>query len=203
MATAVPRKDSPVADSSRAAVESEARSEARSEVRSKSPTYQMLASIGCLAPGGTVPAPTASSVPAWVPPPVEARGRGVKARAGGAWTEARFNQFIRSALRAASGKWGPRCAAKRKAHVGRNQWRCSHCRQIGPATLPPKPGGKKRRPNAIVDHVEPVVDPVRGFVSWDEYIERMFCEEDGFQVLCDACHQQKTAEERTIRCQKP
>jgi hypothetical protein len=49
-----------------------------------------------------------------------------------------------------------------------------------------------------VDHIDPVIDPAVGFVSWDTVIERLFCEVEGFQVLCWACHHAKTNEERAI-----
>jgi 5-methylcytosine-specific restriction endonuclease McrA len=47
-----------------------------------------------------------------------------------------------------------------------------------------------------VDHVNPVVDPATGFVSWDVYIDRLFCEGENLQVLCSTCHKKKTAEEK-------
>jgi hypothetical protein len=43
------------------------------------------------------------------------------------------------------------------------------------------------------------VDPVRGFVSWDEFIARLFVEQSGYQVLCQACHAVKTGKEREVR----
>lgn len=49
------------------------------------------------------------------------------------------------------------------------------------------------------DHVDPVIDPEVGFVSWDIFIDRMFQEEGGYQAICDGCHQIKTAEERGVR----
>jgi len=47
------------------------------------------------------------------------------------------------------------------------------------------------------DHIEPVV-PLTGFTTWDEVIERLFCEKDNFQALCKECHALKTKEERAI-----
>ena len=52
-----------------------------------------------------------------------------------------------------------------------------------------------------VDHINPAV-PVTGWDSWDGYIERLFCSEDGLQVLCDLCHLMKTAAERSARPRK-
>jgi ribosomal protein L44E len=47
-----------------------------------------------------------------------------------------------------------------------------------------------------VDHIHPVVDPTTGFVSWDVYIDRLFCESYNLQVLCSTCHKKKTAGEK-------
>jgi hypothetical protein len=46
------------------------------------------------------------------------------------------------------------------------------------------------------DHINPVIDPTVGFVSWDSVIERMFCETDGFQILCKTCHTVKSNAEK-------
>lgn len=56
-----------------------------------------------------------------------------------------------------------------------------------------------------VDHVLPVVDPVVGFVSWDEFIKRLYCPKENLQVLDKECHKLKTASERIARktSQKP
>ena len=99
----------------------------------------------------------------------------------------------------ASMKWPPKNEVKKKARVKRGVYVCNRCKKEMPASLPPKPGNKRRINNASVDHIVPVIDTTRGFVSWDDVIERMFCEEEGFQVLCYACHTKKTQEERRMR----
>lgn len=110
-------------------------------------------------------------------------------RCNGAWTDARFRSFIVSALRRASSRWAPKYGAKKAARVARNSYKCAACSSIVP------------NKEAKVDHVHPVVDPVRGFVSWDEFIARLFVERDGYQILCQACHAVKTAKEREVRKQ--
>ncbi len=120
----------------------------------------------------------------------------------GQWTPARFKSFITSALRNAHGRWGPKATAKKKAWIRRGVYLCAECGEEGPATLPPLEGRKRRRNNAAVDHITPVVDPDVGFTTWDEYIERMFIEEDGYQVLCWSCHEIKTKEERSIATER-
>jgi 5-methylcytosine-specific restriction endonuclease McrA len=47
-----------------------------------------------------------------------------------------------------------------------------------------------------VDHILPAVDPLIGFVSWDEFINRLFCPASNLQILCKDCHQVKTKAER-------
>lgn len=114
----------------------------------------------------------------------------------GKWSNSRFKSFITSLIRAGSRKWGPRNLAKLKA---RNPYKlknkngryvyhslCAKCNKLIPET------------ESTVDHINPVVDPNVGFVDWDTYIKRMFCEVDGFQVLCKPCHKNKTDEEKDV-----
>ena len=111
----------------------------------------------------------------------------MKTRNNGTWTEARFRSFVTSALRRASGRWAPKHACRKSARVGRNQYRCAACKQVV--------GNSETH----IDHIEPVVDPVRGFQGWDEYVARLFVEADGFRLLCTACHSEVTAQQREIR----
>lgn len=125
--------------------------------------------------------------------------RGEKTRNGGLYTEARFNSFITSMLRSGTQRWGPIQKAKTKARTKRGFYLCEGCKQEVPATTLE---GRKRVKNILVDHILPVVDPAVGFTTWDDYIERMFVELEGLQVLCKACHTEKTNEERAIAKQR-
>ena len=125
-----------------------------------------------------------------------------KTRNNGRWTEARHKSFIVSALRGAHSKWGVKADVKKSARVDVGRYLCACCGDIGPATLPPLQGQKRRRNNAAVDHIDPVVCTRRGYIDWDTYIERMFLEEDGYQVLCWKCHSAKTRDEREERKKK-
>jgi 5-methylcytosine-specific restriction endonuclease McrA len=49
-----------------------------------------------------------------------------------------------------------------------------------------------------VDHKETVI-PLSGFDSFDGIIRRLFCDEDGLQVLCIRCHSIKTEQEDKVR----
>lgn len=122
-----------------------------------------------------------------------------KTRNNGRWTEARHKSFIISALRGAHSKWGVKADVKKLARVSTGRYVCAECGNVGPATLPPLDGQKRRRNNAAVDHIEPVVEPAEGFQDWNTYIERMFLELDGYQVLCHDCHSTKTKDERVVR----
>lgn len=115
-----------------------------------------------------------------------------KTRNNGQWSEARFQSFIKSLLRKGSQRWGPINSTKKAAWVERGKYLCAGCQQVVPLTV----GGKK---NVFVDHIDPVVDTKRGFQGWDEYIERLFCEEENLQLLCSDCHSRKGSEEREER----
>ncbi len=123
-------------------------------------------------------------------------------RNGGTWTDARFKSFIRGGLRSISMRWPPKNRVKVRARIARGVYVCEGWKRSShevSASLPPKPGNKRRINNAVVDHIQPVVDPRVGFVDWNTLIKRLFCEEDGFQLLCHDCHSAKTADERKLR----
>lgn len=122
-----------------------------------------------------------------------------KPRNNGQWTEARFTSFIKSLLRKGTQRWGPKNTALQTSKVDRGVYRCNECEQHVPVTV--KVGNKRVR-NVFVDHVDPIIDPEVGFTTWDEYIEKMFCEVDNLQVLCGACHDIKSAEERKISTER-
>lgn len=124
-----------------------------------------------------------------------------KPRNGGQWTEARYHSFIKGALRAASRRWGPKWEVKKAARKARGIYECAGYGRKAhsvPASLPPLPGKKRRIDNAVVDHVHPVIDPNTGFDTWDDLVDRMFCEAEGLQVLCHECHSAKTKDERSL-----
>lgn len=117
-------------------------------------------------------------------------------RNGGKWTEARYNSFIKSALRAASHRWPPKWECLKLARIARGTYTCAgyNCNSHEvPASI--KLGrGKKRTKNIFVDHISPVGGPDEG--GWDGVIERLYCELDGLQILCKQCHDLKTKDER-------
>lgn len=117
-------------------------------------------------------------------------------RNDGKWTEARFRGFIKSALRSASVKWPPRYTALNEAFVGvktnkatkrqAKHFQCAECKGEFPSS------------QIQIDHIDPVVDPEKGFEGWDVMVERMFCDSEGLQVLCKPCHKVKSQTEKDI-----
>ena len=114
-----------------------------------------------------------------------------KTRNSGTMTESAFWSFIRSGLRQKSRWWKPisECKAKAKRlYKGplkrqKFEYQCNHCKGWFP--------DKKIN----VDHVIPAgtltcAQDLPGFV------ERLFCEVDNLQVLCETCHDVKTKKER-------
>lgn len=125
-----------------------------------------------------------------------ARPSGPKTRAGATWTEAKFRGFIRGNLRRTSQRWPPISNCLKNARVSRGEYLCACCKEIVPATIKNEDG--KRIKNIIVDHIDPIIDPKVGWVSYESLIERMFVEEDALQALCYTCHEKKTNEEKQI-----
>ena len=108
-----------------------------------------------------------------------------RTRASGTWTEARYFGFIRSALRSAFTKYPVKYHAKRKA-MCEGGYKCASC------------DGVFKSGEVQVDHIEPC-GSLKTYDDLPQFVERMFCEVDGFQVLCKPCHQDKTNAERAAR----
>jgi len=111
------------------------------------------------------------------------------------WTSARKKSFIVSVLRGGSRRWPPKYEtlneAKTEKKVNQSTGRiaqhftCKGCGKDYPAKM------------VNVDHIEPIVDPVQGFVDWNTFVERLFCDKDNLQVLCKTCHDLKTKKEKS------
>lgn len=123
------------------------------------------------------------------------RPSGDKTRCSGTWTEARYKSFIKSLLRHGTMRWKPVQDCKKEARTRRGFYRCAGCGEEVPASLKE---GRTRKNNIHVDHIAPIIDPATGFTTWDDCIERMFCETDNLQVLCTSCHDIKTNAEKQV-----
>jgi hypothetical protein len=110
-----------------------------------------------------------------------------KTRNNGTMTEAAFWSMIRSHLRRKTVFWKPKSEAIKRAsrkYVGENKRRkievqCAKCE------------GWFARDSVEVDHIIEA-GSLRSFDDLSGFLERLFCEVDGFQVLCKPCHKLKT-----------
>lgn len=113
------------------------------------------------------------------------------------WTSGKLRTFITGVLRSGFRKFPAKYETLKAASVGKKlnpktkrmseHYLCASCNKEFP--------GKE----VNVDHVSPVVCPVEGFINWDVYIKRMFCGKENLQVLCEKCHDLKSADERKVR----
>jgi len=54
------------------------------------------------------------------------------------------------------------------------------------------------RDGGNIDHIRPVVS-LDGFISWDDYINTLFCDASNLQHICKSCHDHKTELEQKER----
>jgi 5-methylcytosine-specific restriction endonuclease McrA len=122
---------------------------------------------------------------------VARKPRVVKTRNAGTMTESAFWSFIRSALRQKSRWWKPITQTKmnaRRPYKGPNkrqkfEYQCAHCEKWFP----------EKKIN--VDHICPA-GSLNSAQDLPGFVERLFCESDNLQVLCEKCHDVKTKEEK-------
>jgi len=113
------------------------------------------------------------------------------------WSAGRLRTFITSTLRGGFRKYPPKYDCLKEAFTGKKtnvksgrqsaHYLCNSCKQEFPTV------------DVQVDHVNPIVNPDDGFVSWDEYVKNLFCPIENLQVLCTTCHDKKTKAENESR----
>ena len=113
------------------------------------------------------------------------------------WTAGRLKSFITSVLRGGYRRYPPKYEClnnaftekKLNTKTGRESkhYRCNKCKEEFPTS------------GVNVDHILPIVNPSEGFVSWDSFIEGLFCPINNLQVLCSDCHTEKSATENYKR----
>jgi 5-methylcytosine-specific restriction endonuclease McrA len=120
------------------------------------------------------------------------KSRVVKTRNAGTMSESAFWSFIRSALRQKSRWWKPITQCKlnaKRTYTGplkrqKFEYQCNECKGWFP----------EKKIN--VDHIIPA-----GSLNCAEdlpaFVNRLFCEVDNLQVLCETCHNIKTQQEKT------
>lgn len=116
----------------------------------------------------------------------------------GLWTTAKKNTFIKNLLRAGHLRWGPKFNCINDCYIGDgpNPKTGKKCKMH----QCPACEGTFAKGDMKSDHIEPVI-PVTGFTTWDDCVERMFVEADGYQALCKECHDTKSKEEKALRLQ--
>ena len=123
--------------------------------------------------------------------PVKKTSRVPKTRNAGTMTESAFWSFIRSALRQKSRWWKPITECKMKArrpYKGPNkrqkfEYLCNSCK----TWFPDK--------QINVDHIVGA-GSLNCSNDLPGFVDRLFCELDNLQVLCETCHNNKTQLEK-------
>lgn len=87
-------------------------------------------------------------------------------------------------------RWPPKWEVLKNARIGKKlnkktgrkalHYRCAVC------------GKEFVQSRVQVDHIL----PIGSCKTWDEFIEKLFCEKDNLQVLCKSCHKRKTKKEQ-------
>jgi len=111
----------------------------------------------------------------------------------------KLKAFVINGLRRLHSRWLPKNIALEQAKTSREftlvkpkdrsriAYECFICK------------GVFRSKEINVDHIIPVVDPESGFSTFDDYIERLFVNVEGYQILCIECHKIKTLKETNVR----
>ena len=100
-----------------------------------------------------------------------------------------LKSFLINTLRRASFRYPGRSEAMKAARIDRGLYKCAMC------------SGTFRNKEIRVDHKFPVVDVKTGFVDWNTYIARMFCDASQLQIICTTCHDSKSFTEKELRKQ--
>lgn len=89
-------------------------------------------------------------------------------------------------LRRGSYRAPMRYQALQRAKVMYGRYTCAACEGIF------------ARKDIQVDHIAPVVN-VSGWDGFDLFIDRLFCDSEGLQVMCKPCHKAKSQKENASR----
>lgn len=120
-----------------------------------------------------------------------------KTRGGGRYSEAAFWSFIRSGIRAKHSRWAPRyaaLAAAKRPYKGDNarqkfEYKCAVCKKYF------------MQKEVEVDHKIPC-GSLKCYDDLPGFVERMFCEEDGYRIVCKPDHKAITKKEREKNASK-
>lgn len=115
--------------------------------------------------------------------------------------------YLEQALRKATFSYAPFKKARKKTKIDSALDRCPLCQRLiysGSSDKNYRKMIEKYPEEQIIrgimnlDHIQPVVDP-NNPPNWHEYIDRMFCGEEGVQHICEFCHEIKTNQENNER----
>ena len=115
-----------------------------------------------------------------------------RVRGAGLYTESQFWSFIREGLREKHQRWKPRSEAiklatrRHKTDKRRVEVRCALCK---------KWWGRRE---VHADHTTPV-GSLKTYDDLPGFVERLFCEVEGYRVLCKGCHKNVTDQQRRER----
>ena len=123
--------------------------------------------------------------------PTKRVSKAVKTRNAGTMTESAFWSFIRSTLRQKSRWWKPITQCKleaRRPYKGPNkrqkfEYECNNCHRWFPEK------------SINIDHIVGAGSLNCG-ADLPGFVDRLFCEQDNLQVLCEKCHDAKTKLEK-------
>ena len=108
-----------------------------------------------------------------------------RTHAGGTMTRSAYFTFIRSGLRQKWLRYPPRyqvlasCSRKVVGLKHKTEYKCAECNKW------------HKKTQVQVDHIVPC-GSFNKFEELGAFAERMFCEPEGLQVLCESCHYFKT-----------
>ena len=114
---------------------------------------------------------------------------------------------ILNSLRRLSSYYPARLEAKAGAKVAPTLYGCEQCKTLmyeGTSDKKLKeyqakfPKYKVLKGRIEIDHLVPVVGE-EGFVDYNTYIERLFCEKENLRPLCPSCHSKKSIKENKER----
>lgn len=121
----------------------------------------------------------------------------------------RTANHIRKTLRRASLASPERLACKNEGKVDKALFSCESCKyyyyegksQNNLKLLKKKYPRKVRQGKIQIDHIDPVVplNKKTADLSWNEFIERLFCDRNNLQRLCEKCHTKKSTQENKSR----
>ena len=95
------------------------------------------------------------------------------------WVKGKCRQF--------SLKWPPRNEALKRSRKDRGLYQCNMCKDLFKVK------------QVHVDHINPVIPINQQQFNWESFINNLFCDVEGFQILCTNCHDVKTRLEDDMR----